>query len=319
MSFDPTDPTPADDALEGVAFSAPKDTGDIPPPDISDEDFSSSDVPTFDPDAGEKPSLSETAQHLSKTFGVQAQDDESFTNALRPVLDSLARLGNQPDQPVAPETTPDTDVPKNQGVQSEELEFFKNKLELEGYDDNIVQAFQSVIDESKRAVQAAINEAKAAKAEVEKFSNSQAEARKKSVQHYQQQVARRAEDHVSKLDADKFGTAGNRTVAQQIAANQVFQLAGTLRRGFERGGYPLPPIEDLIDAAILYSGGSLPKPSGAKTPGPAPSTNSVLPVRTPSTPSAPRPPVRSGGSAGAGESLMKDDEFLRGARAILSR
>ena len=99
---------------------------------------------------------------------------------------------------------------------------------------------------------------------------------------------------------------------QTFASEQVMRATGDLYRGMSRYGQA-PPIESVVNAAILQIEGKLPEAApvvaAPVTPAPAPFT---------ARGSAPAP-VKNTGSAGVGGNLMSDPRFMEGAREILNR
>lgn len=276
---------------------------------------------TPDPAAPEStPSKIDPAyKELNQYFGIDSSglaDDASASAALRPVIGLLAQSGvpqNAPIQPqgvdpgtipVAPEQplSPTATVP----------DFSFDEVDFGEAGPEVKKAFQAQAAQNQKALQQVMGEAQAAKKSADEAKQAFVNSNAQSVHAQEQQVLSRANSWLDTLQSPKYGVGQNRTMIQQMASQQVMQVAGNIIRGTQNHGQTPPAIETIMRAAVVYIEGKLPTPATPPTtpvPGlPHQTASGVAPA-----------PVNGSGSAGSGGELMSDKEFLDGARSILSR
>jgi hypothetical protein len=155
-------------------------------------------------------------------------------------------------------------------------------------------------------------EAQSAKQAAEEAKQTYLDSGRQQTVALEQEISARAVSYLDNLASPKYGVGQNRTMVQQMASGQVMEMAKNLMRGW-RGYGPTPPIETIMQAAVFSIEGSVPT---AQTP----SQESLTPALTQQSANGIAPAaVKGTGSAGGGEALMGDKEYLDGARAILNR
>ncbi len=257
-------------------------------------------------------------QEINGFLGIDSSqfvDDAAAGAALRPALEILAQTGaaqtappvNAPIQPAGVDpvpVAPDQPLPPAVGDFSfEGIDFGEAGPEVE-------KAFKALGKQNQKALSHVLAEAQAAKKSADETRQAYLTQSSQAVQVQEQQVLQRANSYLDGLASPKYGVGQNQSMVQQLASQQVLQVAGNLYRGMQTQGRS-PNIETLMQAAVFFIEGKMPTATPA-APAPVPG----LPPRTASG-EAPAP-VRGSGSAGEGGALMDDTDFLAGARAILS-
>ena len=260
------------------------------------------------------PVVNKGLQELGSYFGLSpeaAKDDASTTAALKPVLDLIAQGGAPVQQAPVQQAPVPQPVPVQQAPAAADFKF--DDLNLgEDASPELVKAFRALGERSQAAIQAANTQAAAAQTSATATAQAYVNHQKQAELNHQQQVSDRALTHIDSLASPKYGVGAARTMVQSFAAEQVMRATGNLIRGMERYGQS-PPIEQVVNAAILQIEGKLPEAAPVAA---AP----VIPALTPAVARGTAPaPAKSTGSAGVGGSLMSDPRFMEGARAILSR
>ena len=263
----------------------------------------------------EAPADDKGVQELGQFFGIEGTDPAATKAALKPVLEMMAQNGDVPQQP-QPQQYANYQSPQQQQApppQEPDLsEVSFDDLDLgEDASPQIIKAFKAMGERSQKAIKAAISQSAAAQAAVAATSKQFQQQQYDTEQAAQNEVTTRAVSYIDNLASPKYGVGNNRTLVQTLASQVVMTKAGNLIRGMKAYGQVLP-IEQVMGAAILMVEGELPQAPAQSVPGTA--------ALNPSTPKGPAPvPKRTVGSAGAGQQLMGDPEFLDGARAILAR
>ena len=250
---------------------------------------------------------------LGSAFGVTGADSAATAAALRPVLEMMARGGQQHQQQFQPQQPPQN----SQGFQPQPPQQVPGPLDLSDIDlgdasPEVARAFKALSERSQAAINAATQQANQVQQALYAQQHQQHAAQQQAEAQQQAQVTQRAVSYIDTLASPKYGVGQNRTMVQTIAAEQVMATAGKLIRGMESYGKVLP-IEQVMQAAILMVDGALPSPAAAAA---APSYPSLGQTQAPGSAPAIR---RQVGSSGGGQILMADAEFLDGARAILAR
>ena len=294
---------------------------DVPPPDMSTPGVGPT---TPDATPTETPAADTGLQELGQYFGVPSGEGstaESTAAALRPVIDMIARGGmNQRQQQQQASTyeqhTPTQESAPRAGApapnQVDPSDFAFDDIDLGEASPEIVKAFKAMGARSQQAIQAIQAQAEAAKNSAERTQQHLQNQANHAQQQQESEVSNRAVGYLDSLASAKYGVGQNRTLVQQIAAEQVMTHAGHIIRGMQSYGKTLP-IESVMQAAVLAVEGTLPT---APTPGlPTPAT--ALSPQSPQGGALPM--VKNVGSAGGGDAMLNDAEFMDGARAILNR
>ena len=271
----------------------PAPTIDAPPIDDTLAPPSVTETPETD-DA--EPSVEDKVAEIGKQYGLDTSGFSTEADAIahvKHIANLQARNYFSPKQTQPQPQQPNPPAP-------EEPEF---NWEDEDLDPKVAAGLKALKDRADKAVQTA-----------EKMQEVLQQQEQQRVQGMVQVVEQRANAVIDGLQNPTLGTTGQRTVAQEIATNNVIQLAGEMIAGMQTRGEQVPQIETVMQRALLAAGYT-----GAPAQQIAPAPSASLAQRTPvGTPSTPNRPARAG-SAGAGGTYMNDPEFMAGARAILRR
>ena len=302
--------------------AAPPTIADIigsPPPQIS--------VPGLSPQTGATapPVVDATPNpitDLGSVFGVTGADPAATAAALRPVLEMMAKGGQQqqqfhpqqqqqqfhPQQP--PQNSQGFQPQSPQQPEPNALDF--SDIDLGDMSPEVAKAFKQLSERSQTAIAAATSKAN----EVQQALYTQQQeynAQQEQVSLGQQaEVANRAVRYLDSLASPKYGVGKNRTMVQTIAAEQVMAAAGRLISGSDAYGQQLT-IEQIMQGAVLMIDGAVPAPAAPQAAPP------IVPLGQFQAPGSAPAVRRQVGSSGGGQILMGDAEFLDGARAILAR
>ena len=309
-----------------AAVAAPPSISDIigsPPPAI--------DVPGLSPQTGptapaetvpaEANAAPSPVSQLAGAFGVTGDTPEAQAAALRPVLEMMAQH-----QPAAPNPHYQQPPQNSQGFQPQlpqqqtqqqqqevtPLDF--SDIDLGDASPEVAAAIKQIGQRSQAAIAAAQKQANEVQQALYLQQHQQHAAQQQQQLAAKAEVTQRAVGYLDSLASPKYGVGQQRTMVQTIAAEQVMATAGKLISGMEAYGKVLP-IDQVMAAAVLMVDGSIPTPAAA-----APAAPVVAPLGQTPAPAGGLPAIRQRvGSAGAGQALMGDAEFLDGARAILAR
>ena len=292
----------------------------VPSSDVSLADLPSSSA-TPPPAADPTPSKIDPAyQELNQHFGIDSStlaDDAAAVAALRPVIGMLAQSGVPQNAPVQPQGVDPGTVPVTPGQPlppdtTTVPEFSFDDVDFGDAGPEVEKAFKKLGAQNQKALQQVMGEAQAAKKSADEAKQIFVNSNAQSVQAQEQQVLSRANSYLDTLASAKYGVGQQRTMIQQMASQQVMQIAGNIIRGTQNHGQTPPSIEAVMKSAIVYIEGKLPVPAPPAIP-PVPGL-----AHQTATGAAPAP-VQGSGSAGSGGELMNDPKFMDGARAIMSR
>ena len=277
------------------------------------------DVPSLADILGSGPETTPVAEadksivELGAQFGIQGADAAATKAALQPVLELMAR-GGQNQQQQAPQQQQGPQQYENyQAPQQQQEEISFDDIELgDDVSPEIAKAFKQLGARSSKAIKAATAQAMAAQAAAANTAVQYQQQLAQANQNQQAEVSQRAIAYLDNLASPKYGVGSQRTMVQTLASEQVMSTAGNLIRGMQNYGQVLP-IEQVMSAAILMVDGSLPTAPAA----PVQSTSGLTPTAPKGATAA--APVRQVGSAGLGQQLMSDADYMEGARAIMSR
>jgi len=316
-----------------AAVAAPPSISDIigsPPPAI--------DVPGLSPQTGptapaetvpaEANAAPSPVSQLAGAFGVTGDTPEAQAAALRPVLEMMAQhqpAGANPHLQQSyrqPQQSPQNSQgfqpqsPQQQTTQQQQevtpLDF--SDIDLGDASPEVAAAIKQIGQRSQAAISAAQKQANEVQQALYLQQHQQHAAQQQQQLAAKAEVTQRAVGYLDSLASPKYGVGQQRTMVQTIAAEQVMATAGKLISGMEAYGKVLP-IDQVMAAAVLMVDGQVPTPAAA-----APAAPVVAPLgQTPAPAGAIQAPRQRVGSAGAGQALMGDAEFLDGARAILAR
>ncbi len=272
------------------------------------------------PAAGSNAAVNDSGlAELGQFFGIEGNDPVATKAALKPVLEMMAKSGDIPQQQyqqppqqqqqqLQQQQPPQEQAPQEQAP----TEVTFDDLDLgEDASPEIVKAFKAMGDRSQKAIKAAVAQSTAAQAAVAATTRQFQQQQQASEQAAQTEVTTRAIQYIDNLASPTYGVGNNRTLVQTLHSQAVMTEAGKLIRGMKSYGQAMP-IENVMQAAIYRVTGELPA-----APVQQKQEQAAL---NPTAPKGPAPPPRrSVGSAGDGQQLMGDPEYLDGARAIMAR
>lgn len=141
----------------------------------------------------------------------------------------------------------------------------------------------------------------------------------------ERQVLARAEAALDSMQSGRYGTGDKATVPQGFARQNVLRIADRLIDGIAARKRPMPTIEKIINMAVMLDTQQIPTLAaaggGAQVPPAAPDAGPAVPPaqmggRIPIAPNL-TPERRPRGDES--DLYLGDGDFMRGARAILSR
>lgn len=290
------------------------------PPDLSQP--SSLDAPASSVEDHSPPNPAVEDNSLGHFFGVDPGLDTAGQNAvLHPLLQTLVDSGRPQAAPIQQQPVPGQPVQNDPSLAPAPApaaaptptEFDVNSFDFGDAPIGIKEAIIAMQGQNAAAIAAANQQTVAA----QKAATDAQESFQQQQVYLQQQestrMAERAHTYLDSLQDARFGVGENRTMMQQIATNKLLDTATALVRGISSHGGQQPPVEKILEMAVLYAQGAPVAPAAA---GLIP--NVLAPGYSPQG-AVPAAPAQHSGSAGAGGSLMDDAAFMEGARAILSR
>ena len=263
---------------------------------------------------------------LASVFGVDpgSLEGDAAAQTLTPMIQQLIQAGQQRQasifnaQPQTPQPAPQNQLPAVQAPPTDQaIDFAIDEADLEDAPPGVVKAIKALADRQQKAYQAAVQQAQAAEQQAQQFIQQQQQVAQQQAQQYQQQIETRASTWLDNLQSPKYGVGTNRNLMQTIAAEKVSRAAADIIRGIDAYGSNPPTIEAVMAAAVMAVDGVMPPAAVATQP-----TAAVLPPGAQQRSvqgTAPTIPVHSAGSAGVGNKYMSNQQYLEGARAILSR
>jgi hypothetical protein len=261
---------PAGETPEGQPAESPQPEGGQPAPQADPR----ADINAFAEEVGVSPAS------LSRFDSVDAA-----RAAVQFMVESVAQQGLSADMGQY-QATPRQDAPAPQAAAPEGQPAQSVDLSALGLDESdpaakVIKAMESKL--SQTDAQTAAIQQKFAELEQSRQSATR------------QQLESQAEDVVSGFASEQYGTKDNRTAAQQLAVNQLYDLADAIAIGHHRSGRPIPSIQQrLAQARMIHQGGTT-RPSSSAAPG-QPATASpggALPSQNPA-PAGPAAPMKFG-------------------------
>lgn len=212
------------------------------------------------------PTPQDQIRDLATQYGLPADQFSGFTDvdnakaAARLYLDSVASRGYQgggylaeAPAPVQPAAAPVQPAAAPAAIE----------LDLDTTDPKVVAAFKAQQAQIAQLIQ-----------RTEAAENSQRAAQETQQREIQQQIWTRASNTIDKLASATYGVAGNRSVVQRAATEQLLRVADSLIAGYRAQGGNVPTIETILQQAVfLHSGGA----QTAAAPAPVVNAPSLVP------------------------------------------
>lgn len=200
---------------------------------------------------------------LSEQYGLDLngfKDEESALAAVRLITDQYAKAGLEQQyqtQSYSPETqyqttTYQTQVPAAPAAPVVS-DFNFDDADLDPKVAAGLKALQARLDAATKAA--------------ENANNATRQMQEQAIAHQKNEITKRASRVIDGLASPKYGSGANRTAPQQMAVNQLFELANVVIAGMTTRGVPVPTIEKVMSMVVALDGGAVKGATATGVPG----------------------------------------------------